>query len=88
MASQSTSVEFLPGLLDGLERLEARWIAPPRNPLLRLPHVLTGGLRMTIARWRMRVEVQRSMRRAPDQRFGIDGGARGAAREGGANLCA
>jgi hypothetical protein len=64
MASQSTSVEFLPGLLDGLERLEARWIAPPRNPLLRVPHVLTGGLRMTIARWRMRVEVQRSMRRA------------------------
>ena len=64
MASQSTSVEFLPGLLDALERLEARWIAPPRNPLLRVPHVFTGGLRMTIARWRMRVEVQRSVRRA------------------------
>ncbi len=64
IVSQSPSLEFLPGLLGILEGLEARWIQPPRNPLLRVPHLLTGGIRVSIARWRMRVEIQHALRRA------------------------
>ncbi len=64
MASQSTSLAFLPGFLQRLECLEARWIQPPRNPLLRLPHMLSGGIRLAIARWSMRMEIRRAARRA------------------------
>jgi hypothetical protein len=64
MAAQSTSLAFLPGFFETLERLEARWVQPPRNPLLRLPHMLTGGIRLAIARWSVRVEIRRAVRRA------------------------
>jgi hypothetical protein len=64
MASQPTSVEFLPALLEALGRIEKRWIEAPRNPIWRLPHLLTGALRAAIARWRMRVEIRRAVERA------------------------
>jgi hypothetical protein len=64
MASQSTSVAFLPGLLEALDQIERRWIEPPRNPLLRVPHLLTGALRVAIARWRIRREIGLAMKRA------------------------
>ena len=64
MASQSSSVAFLPGFLQTLEKIEKRWIEPPRNPLLRLLHLLTGGLRMAIARWRIRVEIRSALESA------------------------
>jgi len=64
IVSQSPSLEFLPGLLGTLEGLEARWIQPPRNPLLRVPHLLTGGIRVSMAQWRMRVEIRHALRSA------------------------
>ena len=64
MASQTTSVAFLPGLLEGLERTERRWISPPRNALLRVPHLLTGALRFAIARLSVRLQIRRALRRA------------------------
>jgi hypothetical protein len=64
MASQSSSVEFLPGLLQTLEIIEKRWIEAPRNPVWRLPHLLTGALRTAIARWRMRVAIRRAVEQA------------------------
>jgi hypothetical protein len=64
MASQSTTVAFLPGLLQALEQIEKRWIEPPRNPILRVPHLLTGALRVAIARWRVRREIRVAVRRA------------------------
>jgi hypothetical protein len=63
MASQSTSVAFMPDVLQALERLEKRWIEPPRNPILRVPHLLSGALRVAIARWRMRVEIRHAVLR-------------------------
>ena len=63
MASQSTSVAFMPDLLKALDRIEKRWIEPPRNPILRLPHLMSGGLRVAIARWRMNVELRHAVER-------------------------
>jgi hypothetical protein len=64
MASQTTSVAFLPGLLEGLAVTEKRWIEPPRNPLLHVPHLLTGALRAFIARWSVRIQIRRAVQRA------------------------
>jgi hypothetical protein len=64
MASKSTSVEFLPSLLQTLERIERRWIEAPHNPIWRVPHLLIGALRMAIARWRMRVAIRLEVERA------------------------
>jgi hypothetical protein len=63
MASQSTSVSFMPDVLEALERIEKRWIEPPRNPILKLLHLMSGGLRVAIARWRMRVQIRHSVER-------------------------
>lgn len=64
LASQANSIAFLPGLVEALERIEQRWIEPPRNPLLRLPHLLTGALRMRVALWRVRREIREALERA------------------------
>jgi hypothetical protein len=63
MASQSTSVSFMPDVLEALQRIEKRWIEPPRNPILKLLHLMSGGLRVAIARWRMRVQIRHSVER-------------------------
>jgi hypothetical protein len=64
MAANAISVEFLPGVLEKLEKIEMRWIEPPRNPIWRIPHLLAGGLRMSIARWRIRIEIRHAEERA------------------------
>lgn len=64
MASQTTSVAFLPGLLEYIQLVEKRWIEPPRNPLWRVPHLLSGGLRITIARWLIRREITHTLQRS------------------------
>jgi len=64
MTQQSTSVAFLPGLLQSIENIEKRWIEAPKNPAWRVPHLLTGGLRTAIARRRVRVEIRRAIERA------------------------
>jgi hypothetical protein len=63
ISSQSTSVAFMPDVLEALERIEKRWIEPPRNPILKLPHLMSGGLRVAIARWRVRVQIRHSVER-------------------------
>jgi hypothetical protein len=64
MAAQTTSVAFLPGLLEALTDIERRWVEAPSNPLLRVPHLMTGALRLTIARWRIGLEVRHAIERA------------------------
>ncbi len=64
MAAQSTTGVFLPGLLEAIERIERRWIEPPKHLIWRVPHLFTGGIRTSIARWRVGVEVQRAVQRA------------------------
>jgi hypothetical protein len=64
LASQTTSIAFLPGLVEAIERVERRYIEPPKNPYLRLPHLLTGALRVAIARLIIRREAQLAVQRA------------------------
>jgi hypothetical protein len=67
LASQSTSIAFLPGLLDAIERVEKRYVEPPARAYLRLPHLFTGGIRMAIARWIIRRETEHAVKRAHAQ---------------------
>jgi hypothetical protein len=64
LASQTTNIAFLPGLLEAIERVEKRYIEPPHSALLRIPHLLTGGIRSAMARWIIRRETQLAVRRA------------------------
>lgn len=64
LASQGTSIAFLPGLLQTIERVESRYVEPPKRAYLRLPHLLVGGIRMAIARRIIRRETERAVKRA------------------------
>jgi hypothetical protein len=64
LASQTTTIAFLPGLIEAIERVEKRYIEPPRSALLRIPHLLTGGIRSGIARFIMRREIEYAVKRA------------------------
>ena len=59
---QASSIAFLPGLLDAIERIEKKFVEPPGSAVLRLPHLLTGALRLQIARWLVRREIRRAVR--------------------------
>jgi hypothetical protein len=61
LRSQSTSIAFLPGVLDAIDRVEQRLILPPKNFLARVPHLMTGGVRMALARWHVRREIKRAV---------------------------
>jgi hypothetical protein len=67
LRSQTTSIQFLPGLLEAIEGIEQRMIRPPRNPLGRFLHLFTGGMRSAIARWQARREITRSIQYARRQ---------------------
>ncbi len=58
LRAQTTKVEFLPGVLDALDRVEKRYIEPPQGPLVRVIHLFTGGIRSFVARWLMRREIK------------------------------
>jgi hypothetical protein len=64
LASQTTNIAFLPGLLEAIERVEKRYIEPPHSALLRIPHLLTGGIRSAMARWIIRRETELAVKRA------------------------
>jgi hypothetical protein len=61
LRSQSTSIAFLPGVLDAIDRVEQRLILPPKNFVARVPHLMTGGVRMALARWHVRREIKRAV---------------------------
>ena len=61
LRAQNTSISFLPGLLDAIERIEQRLIVPPQSRLRRSLHLLTGGPRLAVARWQVRREVERAL---------------------------
>jgi len=64
LATQSSSIAFLPGLVETIERVEKRYIEPPKSALQRIPHLLTGALRVAIARLIIRRETLRAVQRA------------------------
>src|ERR1700736_707101 len=51
LRAQTTSVSFLPGLLNAIDRIEKRLIQPPKGICARFLHLLTGGPRVAMARW-------------------------------------
>lgn len=59
---QSNSIAFLPGLLDAIGVIEKKYIEPPAAAALRLPHLLTGAVRLQIARYLVRRDIWRAMR--------------------------
>jgi len=67
LRSQTTSIQFLPGLLESIETIEQRVIRPPKNPVGRFLHLFTGGLRSAIARWQARREITRAIQYARRQ---------------------
>lgn len=61
---QTTSIAFLPGLLDAIERVEHRLIEPPKGAIARFLHLSTGAVRMAVARWIIRREIKAAVAKA------------------------
>jgi len=64
LRSQTTSISFLPGLLDAIDRAEKRWIEPPKGSIGSFLHLFTGGPRLALARWLVRRETKRAVAKA------------------------
>jgi hypothetical protein len=65
--AQTTSITFLPGLLDAIAYIEARWIEPPKDPIRRAAHLVSGAPRLAIARWQVRRAIDRAVQQAADK---------------------
>jgi hypothetical protein len=61
---QRTSVAFLPGLLEAIDRVEQRLMVPPKGGMARFFHLSTGAVRMTMARWMVRREIKDAVSKA------------------------
>ncbi len=61
LRSQNTTIELLPGLVDSIDAIEKRLIEPPRNVLLRFPHLLVGRVRVALARLLVRRKIRDSL---------------------------
>lgn len=64
LRSQKSSLDLLPGLVDGIDGIERRLIAPPRNVLLRVLHLSTGPIRLGMARFQVRRAIREALRMA------------------------
>jgi hypothetical protein len=64
LRTQSTSISFLPGLLDEIDRVEQRLIEPPKGFIGRFLHLFTGDLRVALARWIVRRAIKRAVNTA------------------------
>jgi hypothetical protein len=61
---QTTSIEFLPGLLDAIDRVEKRLIERPKSFAGQCLHLFTGGIRAAAARFLVRREIKQAVRYA------------------------
>jgi hypothetical protein len=64
LRSQSTSIGYLPGVIESIGELEQRFIRPPPSPVGRVLHLFTGGVRTLLARWLARRAIRRAILRA------------------------
>jgi hypothetical protein len=61
LRTQTTSISFLPGLLDAIDRIEKRLIEPPTGLTKKFLHLFTGDPRLAAARWLVRREIKRAV---------------------------
>ena len=62
--SQTTTLAFLPGVLDAIDR-EERWLAnPAKGPIRRFLHVFAAGARAALARWRLHRHINQAVAKA------------------------
>jgi hypothetical protein len=64
LRQQTTSIAFLPGLLEGIDRVERRLILPPKGAIARFFHLCTGAVRMAVARFTVRREIKEAVYKA------------------------
>jgi hypothetical protein len=64
LRTQTTSIAFLPGLLDAIDQLERQFIEPPKGSVLRFLHLFSGPYRMARARWALRREINHAVSKA------------------------
>ena len=64
LRAQTTSVSFLPGLLDAIDRVEQKLIKPPSGGIARFLHLSTGAVRMVAARWMVRRDIDEAVQKA------------------------
>jgi hypothetical protein len=62
--TQTTKITFLPGLLDAIDREQQRLVSRAAGPVGRLLHVITGGARAALARWRLHRLIRRTVAKA------------------------
>lgn len=61
LRSKTTSIAFLPGLLDAIDRVDKRLIEPPKGFGMRFLHLISGAPRIALARWLIRREIKRAV---------------------------
>jgi hypothetical protein len=64
LRTQTTSIAFLPGLLDAIDEVERQYILPPKGRVLRFLHLFSGPFRMARARWALRREIKHAVSKA------------------------
>jgi hypothetical protein len=64
LRTQTTSIAFLPGLLDAIDEVERQYVVPPKNKVLRFFHLFSGPYRMARARWALRLEIKHAVSKA------------------------
>jgi hypothetical protein len=64
LRAQTTSISFLPGLLDDIDRVERRLILPPANVIARFIHLLSGAPRLALARWQIHRAIKQAVAKA------------------------
>ncbi len=64
LRSQTTSISFLPGLLDAIDRVETRLVEPPKGTGRRFLSLFTGGIRAAVARWLVRRAIRKAVESA------------------------
>jgi hypothetical protein len=64
LRTQTTSIAFLPGLLDAVDQVERQFVEPPKGKVVRFLHLFTGPYRMAMARWVLRREIKHAVSKA------------------------
>ncbi len=64
LRTQTTSIAFLPGLLDAIDEVEQQYIVPPKGGVARFLHLFSGPYRTARARWALNREIKHAVSKA------------------------